>query len=318
MNRKTSSIATRIFLASVLLLLASAAAAQLPPLPDGPVEALSASPGIPMQMKVSTMGVRVADNMDASPVKGNPFCGSITSDHTQVFADGNRIHTTENSMLCRDSQGRIRREAQINLPGAVPQGDLPKIVTIIDPVAGVRYMLDSNRKIAHKMPIQPFALQPDAASKTSGQISGQIAVAVKDEAVATSAGPGNVVFYSSAMSAKTAGPDGTPPNTENLGDQTINGIHATGTRLTTTIPAGSMGNEQPILVQSETWSSPELKATVMTKHTDPWAGELKTQLTNVNNSEPDPSLFTVPSDYKIMDEKAIQIKLPPPPPPAQE
>jgi hypothetical protein len=70
-------------------------------------------------------------------------------------------------------------------------------------------------------------------------------------------------------------------------------------------------------VQSETWSSPELKATVMTKHTDPWAGELKTQLTNVSSSEPDPSMFTVPSDYKIVDEKPIQIKLPPSPP-AQE
>jgi hypothetical protein len=58
-----------------------------------------------------------------------------------------------------------------------------------------------------------------------------------------------------------------------------------------------------------------LKATVMTKHTDPWAGELKTQLTNVSNSEPDPSLFTVPSDYKIVDEKPFQIKLPPLPPP---
>jgi hypothetical protein len=78
-----------------------------------------------------------------------------------------------------------------------------------------------------------------------------------------------------------------------------------------------MGNEQPILVQSETWSSPELKATVMTKHTDPWAGELKTQLTNVSNSEPDPSLFAVPSDYRIVDEKPFQIRMPPPPP-AQE
>jgi hypothetical protein len=94
------------------------------------------------------------------------------------------------------------------------------------------------------------------------------------------------------------------PTTEGLGDQTIDGIHATGTRITTTIAAGKMGNEQPILVTSERWYSPELKATVMTKHTDPWAGELKTEFTNVNTSEPDSSLFSVPSDYKVMDEKA--------------
>ena len=35
---------------------------------------------------------------------------------------------------------------------------------------------------------------------------------------------------------------------------------------------------------------------VMTKHNDPWAGELKTQFTGVNTAEPDPSLFTVPAD----------------------
>ena len=86
-----------------------------------------------------------------------------------------------------------------------------------------------------------------------------------------------------------------------------------------TIPSGQMGNEQPILVTSERWYSPELKAAVMTKHNDPWAGELKTQFTSVNTAEPDPSLFTIPSDYKIVDDKEgpFTIKLPPPAPPAQ-
>ena len=314
MKRQNWFLVLSLFLA-LFLLLSADGFAQLPALPATPVENIGAfaSPGMPMQVRASTMGLHISYNMDASPVKGNPFCGTITSEHTQVFADGNRIHTTDTSMVCRDSQGRIRREAEINLLAA-PLKDLPKIVTIVDPVAGVRYMLDSNMKIARKMPIQPFASSPDAAAQTSGHV----AVVVRNDAASTSGGPGNVMFYSNAMATKTAGPDQNPPNVENLGDQTMNGIHATGTRVTTTIPAGSMGNEQPIVVQSETWSSPELKATVMTKHTDPWAGELKTQLTNVNNSEPDPSLFTVPSDYKIVDEKPIQIKLPPPPAPPQD
>jgi len=112
--------------------------------------------------------------------------------------------------------------------------------------------------------------------------------------------------------------DAPRPATETLGDQVIDGIHATGTRMTTTIPAGKMGNEQPILVTSERWYSPELKATVMTRHSDPWAGELKTEFRNVNTAEPDPSLFTIPSDYKVMDEKGgpffFHKSLPPPPP----
>ena len=82
-----------------------------------------------------------------------------------------------------------------------------------------------------------------------------------------------------------------------------------------------MGNEQPILVTSERWYSPELKATIMTRHNDPWAGELKTEFRNVNTSEPDPSLFTIPSDYKVDEEKAgpflFHKSLAPPPPPPQ-
>ena len=42
----------------------------------------------------------------------------------------------------------------------------------------------------------------------------------------------------------------------------------------------------------------------MTKHNDPWAGEMKTQFTNVTPSEPEHSLFTVPTDYKVVDDKS--------------
>jgi hypothetical protein len=115
----------------------------------------------------------------------------------------------------------------------------------------------------------------------------------------TMADGGNVVFKSAGRLS-----DDPAPTSENLGDQTIEGIHATGTRMMTTIPAGGMGNEKPIQVTSERWYSPELKAAILTKHTDPWAGELKTQLTNVNSAEPDSSLFQVPADYKVLDEKA--------------
>ncbi|HLH07759.1 MAG TPA: hypothetical protein VKW78_11020 [Terriglobales bacterium] len=283
------------------------------------VSTLAGPPIVALQAKVATgrIGIRIEDGMDAKPVKGSPFCGTITSDHTQTFADGNRIHTAESSLLCRDSQGRIRREAQMNLLGAVPQSELPKIVTIVDPVAGYRYLLDSRAKIAHKMPIAPPGLPP-----LNGKEAGQVAVMVRNEGVGTGPGPGpgNAVYFSSqtitsGTPSQPASNSAETSSTENLGDQTIDDLHATGTRTTTTIKAGVIGNDQPISIVSETWYSPELNATVMTKHTDPWAGELKTQLTNVNYSEPDPSLFSIPSDYRVVDDKPVQIKLPPAPPP---
>jgi len=55
----------------------------------------------------------------------------------------------------------------------------------------------------------------------------------------------------------------------------------------------------------------------MTKHNDPWAGELKTEFTSVT-AEPDSSLFMVPSDYKIVDDQngPVTIQMAPLPPPA--
>jgi hypothetical protein len=262
-------------------------------------------------VKGPMFGLHLADSMDVAPVKGSPFCANVTTEHTQTFADGNRIHTNENSTVCRDSEGRTRREASLNLLGVGPQASAPKLVTILDPVGGVRYMLDAEHKIAHKMPFPP----PGGPGSDAG-------LPPKGEQVfvmrSVAGGAGSV---STNMIYRKAGTDSNEPApaTENLGDQNINGVNATGTRITTTIPSGKMGNDKPIIVTSERWYSADLKATVMTKHDDPWAGELKTEFTSVNTSEPDPSLFTIPSDYRIIEDKdgPITIRMAAPAPPPQ-
>jgi hypothetical protein len=306
---------TKIALVSLMTAVAGSLAAQTQGSPAP--EVIGAAPLMgPPPPHGGMITMRIND-LDAAPVKGAPFCGTIATEHTQVFADGNRIHTSENSSLCRDSDGRIRREASLNLMGAAAQVPETKIVTIIDPVAGYRYMLDSNTKTARRMPISgpegPPAKQASAGSP-----------AAKDGPVMIfrtegGGGPGQDVFYQKPFVTRDGqASDDHSAATENLGDQSFDGIHATGTRMTTTIPSGKMGNDQPITVTTERWYSPELKATVMTKHSDPWAGEVKTQLTSVSTSQPDASLFAVPSDYKIVDDKAMPLMLPPlPPPPGQ-
>ena len=301
---------TLVFAAAIALSLAPLMKAQLISQDEPPVH-IAGVAGMEMQAKAGMVTMRM-ESLDVAPVKGSPFCATVTTDHTQVFADGNRIHTSENSTLCRDSEGRTRREAQLNLLGAVQQNTPQKIITIVDPVAGLQYMLDTNAKIARKMPL------PSGSASESPKAGGKDVFFYRSIAgggpASASAGPSAVWIGKGA-----AGANASAPNTENLGDETIAGVHATGTRITTTIPAGNMGNEQPISVVSENWYSPELKVTVMTKHSDPWAGQLMTQFTNVNTSEPDPSLFTVPSDYKVVEGgEPFMMKIQPPmPPPPQ-
>ena len=79
----------------------------------------------------------------------------------------------------------------------------------------------------------------------------------------------------------------------------IEGVEAEGTRTTTTIPAGQIGNDLPINIVSEQWYSPELQLLVMTKHSDPRTGETTYRLTNISRAELDHSLFEVPADYTL-------------------
>jgi len=287
-----------------------------------PVLFAQSSPSTATITKVGTPGDMTAKGpmiamrteiMDTAPVQGSPFCATVVNEHNQMFADGNKIHTTENSALCRDGQGRTRRESQLNLLGAVPQGDSPKFITIVDPVAKVRYVLDTRAKVARKSSLAAGApMPPPGGMPKSGQ-NVMIYNSTGGPAGAGGAVAGQTMFVRKTMMHG----DQPPADSESLGDQMINGIHATGTRMTTTIAAGKMGNEQPINVVSEEWYSPELKTMMRTKHTDPWAGELTTQLTNVNTSEPDASLFLVPSDYKVIEDGAepFMLKLQPPEPP---
>src|SRR5499427_4785924 len=133
------------------LALGTVAMAQMP----DPAFIMGGGPGGPaFQHRPGMVTMRV-DAMDAAPVKGAPFCATLVTEHTQSLADGNRIHTNDSSTLCRDGEGRTRREAGLNLLGATQQTSAPKLITIVDPVAGARYLLDTENKIAQKMPLMP-------------------------------------------------------------------------------------------------------------------------------------------------------------------
>ncbi len=97
------------------------------------------------------------------------------------------------------------------------------------------------------------------------------------------------------------GPSPLPPVKESLGKQTIEGVEAEGTRTTVTIPAGTIGNERPILIVSERWYSPELQTVVMTRRSDPRSGETTYRLTNINRAEPAHALFEVPPGYTLKE-----------------
>jgi hypothetical protein len=90
--------------------------------------------------------------------------------------------------------------------------------------------------------------------------------------------------------------------TESLGSQTIEGVKAEGTRITTTIAAGTIGNDRAIETFSERWRSTELGVDVMTKQHDPRTGDTTFRLTGLQRGEPAGYLFQVPAGITLQQK----------------
>ena len=89
--------------------------------------------------------------------------------------------------------------------------------------------------------------------------------------------------------------------TKDLGTREIGGVKAEGKLRSYEIPAGEIGNSKAIVVADETWTSPELKVAVYTKHSDPRSGDVVFRLENIRKEEPAAALFGVPADYTVQE-----------------
>ena len=80
-------------------------------------------------------------------------------------------------------------------------------------------------------------------------------------------------------------------------------MNATGTRMTSTMAAGAIGNDRPIQIISESWYSPELQTMVKSTHSDPRTGQETFELIDISRTEPSADLFQVPLGYQIVSPK---------------
>jgi hypothetical protein len=82
-----------------------------------------------------------------------------------------------------------------------------------------------------------------------------------------------------------------------------------------TIPAGKIGNKNPINITRETWTSPDLHVTVLSRYNDPRSGESIYRLASIKRGEPSADLFKLPEGYKVRERHGITPAQPAPPAP---
>jgi hypothetical protein len=214
-------------------------------------------------------------------VKNQPYKAQANTETKRTLADGSHITQSTTAMIARDSEGRTVNAQKV--------GDSLTITTIFDPVAKTHIDYTSDTKIAHVL-----ALPTPTASPS------QVPVAMGAAVSGFAAGPpsGAVGFFvqSRAVSSQLTSKNTT---TEPLGTKTIEGIQVTGTRTTSTIPAGTIGNEKDLTTTREEWYSPELKLVVQSTQNDPRFGQTTYNLNDIRQGPPDEALFQAPTDYKI-------------------
>ena len=238
---------------------------------------------------------------EGEPVEDAPYSAEAVTESVQTLADGNRIRRENRSLIYRDSQGRTRREESIKALGPWSTDAQHKSIFINDPVAGTHYILNPDDKSGTQLPVPTLTDHFSFAPAERGPRPANRVMLRTQSFVGESVGPG-VRGVVSAMPLAAPG----ETTEEDLGSRTIEGVTATGTKMTTTIPAKEMGADRDIVITFERWHSAELQVDVLTKRSDPRVGETTYRLTNINRTEPLPSLFEPPADFEINEAPKVE------------
>jgi len=262
-----------------------------------------------LELEKAQLEGKLRSAVEMRTTTGAPYSGEATTEFMQTLSDGNRITRKSVVRIYRDAEGRVRRE------NVAADGSRVESVTIVDPVAGSTLMLDPETRTAFGDPGKVAVARIDsgiAGLRDEERRKAELEARIEGRADLQS----KRQIEAAARAAAPLPPPPPPPmgrggrlartdnsreqvSRQDLGQRSIDGVNARGSRTTTVIAAGAIGNEQPIRIVSEEWFSPDLQVLVMTRHNDPRSGETTYTLSNIVRAEPDRSLFELPADYSL-------------------
>lgn len=220
-------------------------------------------------------GVReVLESIVIPPIPGEPFTATLVTEWTRYTAGGGTVTLINQRKVARDTQGRLYEERWLLVPKGGSIASRMNWIQIADP--GQRSLLNCNvfRHLCTPEPWNPASEL--AAARPPQTVSGPL--------------PQNRGSI----------------ETVNLGNRIIADIDTTGTRVTTTLNPGVVGNDQPVEEIRETWHSAQLAINLLSVRSGPMIGKQTFSITELDPSEPDPQLFSVPAGYSVRDPRAAQ------------
>jgi hypothetical protein len=201
------------------------------------------------------------------PLLTAPFIATVTTVWTIRYGDGTSRTIKNHRTIARDSDGRIFQERRYFTPDGDKQETAITQLEYSDPTTHQIYICHPD---GHVCELHEYRM-----------------LAVADEATheASSSGANNV-------------------KSEDLGHEEILGLDAIGTRETTTIPPGTVGNDQALDAVKEFWRSTQLGFNLVLEKTDPLSGNAQIRVTEIHLGEPDSRLFAPPESFTVVDARS--------------
>jgi hypothetical protein len=289
--RYKATVAGYTLIATLGLALAVAAQGPPPPGESGPGRP-GPGPGGPMAGSFEFGGL--VGGFGGKTVTGKPFQAKFRIKRVVTLAN-NTITNNVTGVLARDSDGSTYRDVTLSEIGRLESSGKPREFVYIKNVTKMTdYIIDVPRGTYREFPSRPRdSAGGDRApdwTPQAGPKGGTGTDTVVDNPSATYSDPGTGATYK-------------------VDDR----------KVTRTIPAGTIGNQNDIVITSERWYSPDLDLVLQETHNDPRFGNSMYQLTNIGSPSvsftPDPSLKLLQGGNPRGHRRYRGSLAPPPPPP---
>jgi len=210
------------------------------------------------------------ESIFVAPKPGAPFSFTLHTEWTRPLGNGGTMTLMNERHIVRDSRGRIYQERWMLVPKGGKAKSFMTTIQITDPEEHTWYNCITTTKVCD--------LYRYRLSST-------------DEFVPFTA-PTSVAPNASSSHQH-----------QDLGANTWEGELTHGYRETTTIEPGVMGNDKPMVTTREFWYAPRLAINLLSIVDSPITGKQVFTVQDLSISEPEPTYFEVPTDYKVVDRR---------------
>jgi hypothetical protein len=229
----------------------------------------------PPVIPASDGGVReVLESIVIPPIANHPFIATLVTDWDRYTPDGTTISFINERRVARDDNGRIYEERWALVPKNGKARSRMMWIQIADPQLRTVYNCNMILRACDLLRYDPA---PDLAAATVQQPLANGPIPVNNATI----------------------------RTENLGARIIDGLETVGTRTTTTLDPGTIGNDKPVVNNTETWRAEQLAINLVSIRKGPLIGTQTFTITDLNAAPPDPQFFQLPAGFPVRDLRTV-------------